>query len=301
MERTNPVGHLAAGFTILLWGTTFISTKVLLVDFTPIEILFIRFVMGYLALFAACPRLLKLSDKKQEWLFVGAGITGVTLYYLMENIALTFTMASNVGVIVSVSPFFTTLASCVFLKEKRPGPRFFVGLVFAMAGICLLSFGGGGRVEFNPAGDILAVGAAVVWAFYSVLTKKIAALGHSTVATTRHIFFYGLLFMTLALPFMGFEVGMAEVTKPVNLFNLLFLGLGASAMCFVTWNLALKYIGPIRSSVYIYGVPVITTVCSALILKEPVGPAHAAGIALTITGLMLSQEKQPKAGKTKTT
>ncbi|MCB6367639.1 DMT family transporter, partial [Intestinibacillus massiliensis] len=92
-------GHGAALFTILVWGTTFISTKILLTDFTPIEILFFRFLLGLAALILVYPRRLRLTERKQEVTFALAGLCGVCLYYLLENIALTYTMASNVGVI----------------------------------------------------------------------------------------------------------------------------------------------------------------------------------------------------------
>lgn len=283
-----PTGHLAAFITILIWGTTFISTKVLLKTFSPVEILFIRFVMGYLALWLVCPRTLKLDSRRQEPLFMAAGLCGITMYYLLENIALTFTLASNVGVIISIAPFFTAILSCLFLGGTRPGRQFFIGFLLAMAGIFLLSFGSS-SLSINPMGDILAVAAAIIWAVYSTLTKKISALGYGTIQTTRRTFFYGLIFMIPALALMDFNVSLSQVTSPLNLCNLLFLGLGASALCFVTWNLAVKILGSVRTSVYIYMVPVITTVSSALVLKEPVTMTAVCGIALTLAGLFLSE------------
>ncbi len=91
------MGHFASLLTILIWGTTFISTKILLQDFQPVEILFFRFVMGFLALLVVCPRRLKTENWKQELTFATAGLCGICLYYLLENVALTFTLASNVG------------------------------------------------------------------------------------------------------------------------------------------------------------------------------------------------------------
>lgn len=95
-------GHLTALVTILIWGTTFISTKVLLVDFEPIEILFFRFILALLFVY---PYRMRGTTKRQEAVFAAAGLCGVCLYYLLENIALTYTMASNVGVIISIAPF----------------------------------------------------------------------------------------------------------------------------------------------------------------------------------------------------
>ena len=178
-------GHLAALFTILVWGTTFISTKVLLADFQPVEILFFRFVLGLVALLAADPRPLKGTTAKQELTFAAAGLCGVCLYYLLENVALTYTMASNVGVILSVAPCFTALLSRLFLQqEEKLGVRFFAGFGVAMAGIVLISLNGS-ALQLNPVGDLLALLAAFLWACYSILTKKIAGFGFRTILTTR--------------------------------------------------------------------------------------------------------------------
>lgn len=285
-------GHIAAFITILIWGTTFISTKVLLKTFTPIEILFIRFMIGYFALWCVCPRGLTLKEKRQEWLFAAAGLCGVTLYYLFENIALTYTLASNVGVIISIAPFFTVIFSCLFLKGERPGARFFVGFLIALAGIFLISFGSESVLRLNPLGDLLAVAAAVIWAAYSTITKKISGLGYNTIQTTRRTFFYGLIFMIPALGLMDFQVRLSEFADMKNILNLLFLGFGASALCFVTWNLAVKVLGSVKTSVYIYMVPVITAVTSALILHETLTWTMAAGIVLTLAGLFLSENRR---------
>lgn len=284
-------GHLSAFITILIWGTTFISTKVLLNTFTPIEILFIRFAIGYLALWLVLPHRLRLKDRRQEWCFLCAGLCGVTLYYLLENIALTFTLASNVGVIISIAPFFTAIFGYLFLHGERPGMRFFAGFALAMAGICLISFGGDAALSINPLGDLLAVGAAIIWALYSTLTKKISGFGYPTIQSTRRTFFYGILFMVPVLSAMGFQVKAAELANTANLLNLVYLGLGASALCFVTWNLAVRVLGAVKTSVYIYMVPVITTVFSAAILHEKITLTTVCGIVLTLAGLFLSEKR----------
>lgn len=281
-------GHAAAFITIFIWGTTFVSTKILLQTFTPVEILFIRFLTGYAALWLVCPRFLFVPFTQEAW-FAAAGLCGITLYYLLENIALTYTLASNAGVIISIAPFFTALANCLFLGGKRPGRRFIAGFLLAMAGICLLSAGGTDGFAFNPAGDLLAAAAAVIWALYATLAKKISTFGFNTIQVTRRTFFYGLLFMLPAAFFTDFSVSTEQLAEPRNLLNLLFLGLGASALCFVTWNLAVKKLGAVKTSVYIYLVPVITTAASVLILGERITAAALCGIALTLSGLFLSE------------
>lgn len=289
MGNRKSAGHLAALFTIIIWGTTFISTKVLLVDFRPVEILFFRFVMGFAALLLACPHRMKGVGRRQEMTFALAGLSGICLYYLLENIALTYTMASNVGVIISVAPFFTAMLSRLFLKsEGKLRANFFIGFVVAMAGIALISFNGF-EMELNPVGDVLAVLAAFVWACYSILTRKISSFGYPVILTTRRTFFYGILFMVPALFFFDFEMGLERFADMTHLLNILYLGLGASALCFITWNLAVKALGAVKTSVYIYMVPVITVVTSVFILKEPVTWVSAAGTVLAVAGLFLSE------------
>lgn len=282
------LGQAAALITILIWGTTFISTKVLLTALSPIEILFLRFVIGYLALWLAAPRRLVLTDRKQEGWFAAAGLCGVALYYGFENLALSMTQASNVGVIISIAPFFTVLFSAVFLKQKRPGLRFFLGFLMAMAGIMLISFNQQ-AVEIHPLGDGLAVIAAMIWAMYCLISRKISELGYNVLLTTRRTFFYGLLLM-LPLVMTQFSADFQILSEPSVLLNLVFLGLGASALCFVTWNYAVGILGSVKTSVTIYIVPVITAVASAWVLHEPLTPRVILGLGLTLGGLLLSQK-----------
>lgn len=294
MASKQTAGHLAALLTITIWGTTFISTKILLADFKPVEILFFRFVMGFLVLLAVSPKRLKTKDHKQECIFIAAGLCGICLYYLLENIALTYTLAANVGVIISVAPFFTAILAHFFIRsdEKLRAP-FFAGFIVAMVGIILISFHGR-ELALNPLGDLLAVIAAFVWACYSILTRKIASFGYPVILATRHTFFYGILFMLPALVAFDFQPDVSHFANPTTLFNIFYLGLGASALCFVTWNFAVKTLGAVKTSVYIYMVPVITVVTSALILHEPLSLLSGIGIMMTIVGLVLSEYKPKK-------
>ncbi len=291
MKNKQTVGHLSALITIIIWGTTFISTKILLVDFQPVEILFYRFILGLLALFIVYPKRLRGTNLKQELTFAAAGLSGICLYYLLENIALTYTMASNVGVIISVAPFFTAILSHFFMRPKEKlNRKFFIGFAVAMAGICLISFNGL-EWKLNSIGDILAFIAAIVWAIYSLLTRKISEYGYNTVQTTRRIFIYGIIFMIPALFLFEFNWDITRFAKGEYLLNMIFLGLGASAFCFVTWNYAVKILGAIKTSVYIYIVPVITVVASVIFLQEKITPMVAGGTALTLVGLFLSESK----------
>lgn len=287
-----PAAHLLALLTVTIWGTTFIATKLLLEDFTPIEILFFRFVMGYAALFIISPGFMKPKNWKEESAFALAGLSGVTLYFLLENIALTFSLTSNVGIIVSIAPIFTALLAHVFLDGEKLKIRFVLGFIAAIIGITLVALNGNFLLKLNPLGDLLAVLAAVAWAFYSILIKKISGFEYSTVRSTRKIFLYGLIFMIPALFIFDFKLELSRFAAPMHLFNIVYLGLGASAACFVTWNWSLGVLGAVKTSVYIYLVPVITIVFAAFILHEKITWMAILGAILTLAGLYLSQENK---------
>lgn len=292
MKEKQTLGHLSALMTVSIWGMTFISTKILLGAFRPVEILFLRFVIGLIALWIAAPRRLKGLSKKQELTFAAAGLSGICLYYLLENIALTYTLASNVGVIVSIAPFFIAIVSRFLLKdEEKLSPAFFIGFLFAMTGICMISFNGA-SLHLDPKGDLLAVLAAAVWSFYAVFSKKISEYGYSTIQTTRHCFFYGVLFMIPALFIFGFSPDLTALKDPALLGNLLFLALGASALCYVTWNFSVKILGALKTSVYIYLSPAVTVVASVLILHERLTVMTVVGMLLTLAGLFLSEYRR---------
>ncbi|MCY8543672.1 DMT family transporter [Bacillus haynesii] len=289
--RRETAGHLAAVITIIIWGTTFVSTKVLLEDFAPVDILFYRFLIGLTVLIMVHPHVLTFRNWRQEALFAGAGLCGVTLYFLLENIALTLTYASNAGMIVAVIPMITAVLAHFFLSGEKLVPRFFIGFAAAFTGLALIFFNGQMMLKLNPLGDILAAASAFVWAVYAILMKKISTFGYHTIQCTQRIFLYGLLFMVPALFLFDFRFDASPFASPVNWLNILFLGAGASALCFVTWNWSVGVLGAVKTSAYIYMVPVITIAASVVILQEKLTWVAFCGGALTLAGLYISETK----------
>jgi drug/metabolite transporter (DMT)-like permease len=290
--------HLLAFVTIFIWSTTYISTKILLETFSQTEIMFFRFILAYFALLLAKPALripgplrIPYRSPGEELLFACAGLCGVTMYFTLQNISLVYTLASNAGVLVSVAPFFTAIFSYIFLKGEPMHKSFFIGFCFSIIGITLISFNGNLILKLNPLGDILAVSCAVVWAIYCIFMKKISAFGYHVILCTRKIFLYGIIFMLPILPFSGFHWDPERFTYLPNVFHMLFLGLGASALCFVTWNYAVGILGPVRTSVYIYIGPIITVVTSAIFLRERITFMAILGAVLVLAGLCLSEQK----------
>lgn len=282
-------GHGLALFTAFVWGTSFIATKTLLVNLTPLEILFFRFAFGYAALWIIYPHKLKLKERKEEVLLCLAGLSGVTLYFLCENIALSLTQASNVGVLVSVAPFFTGMLAFIAGLEKI-GRYFLAGFILSITGIVLISYSGSTQLSLNPLGDALAVVAAVFWAVYTIFTKKVCNKHpYPMIAITRKIFFYGILTMLPCMFFMDFSVSNITQLSFNAMARLLYLGLISSAICYITWNKSMNILGAVKTSSYIYLIPLITLLFSIFLLKEQLTVVSIIGVVFILSGLVISE------------
>ena len=285
-------GHLAASFCIFIWSITFISTKLLLADFSPTEILFFRFLLAYAMLLILSPRPILPRLDRQEALYAGAGLCGVTLYFLLQNIGLTYTTASNAGVIVCIAPMFTAVVSRVFGIGEPIRKKFVGGFLLAILGCALISFNGSFVLSLNPLGDFLMLAAALSWALYCNLLTLADNGRLPLLQSTRKVFFYGLLFMLPVLPLTDFQWNFARFSTPENLFNMLFLGLLASGICFLAWNYAVGILGSVKCAVYIYANPVVTIFFAALILGESLTWISATGTILTLTGMVISERRK---------
>ncbi len=286
-------GHLLAMFTIIIWGTTLISSKILLNHFSPIQILAYRFVIAYFALLVLYPKVHKPKNLREELYFMLAGLTGVTSYMLCQNIALTYSFASNLGLILCVAPLFTAGLFSLLGKEKV-SPTYYVGFVVAITGIFLVMFNGSVVLKLNPRGDFFGIVAALSWAFYTLTLKTVLTFNYPIIYTNRKIFFYGLLTMLPCMLLMGFKVELASLKDMGVLLNMLYLGVGASAVCFITWAKATDIIGGVKTSAYIYLSPVVTIIVAAIVLKEVITPISVAGCGLILTGLYISDRKPKK-------
>ncbi len=291
--RDNKVfGYLLAAACVFFWGITFVCTKYLLRDFSPLEILFYRFIAAYLGLWILRPRYEKIAAR-DNILFALAGFSGVILYQLFENIAINYTNASNVSVIVSICPLFTAIFSQIFLKEKHLSVWFIIGFIISITGVTLVCLNGNKTLEFKPKGDFLALFSAVCWGLYSVVISLINRKNYDQICATRRIFFFAVLMM---IPLMIFTNDISIIqnstrfAKPLNILSLLFLGIIASGFCFAAWNKACKIVGTVKVSCGLYLIPIVTIIFAFFVLGEKITLAGALGAAITIAGLFVSEK-----------
>lgn len=289
MEFRLSKGHFLGLFCAVVWGATFISTKVLLEYLSPLQILFSRFLLGYIALWCLYPHRSPKYGRKAQLLFALAGFLGTFLYFLMENVALQHTTASNVGVLVSLAPLFTAAVSKLENPKLTLSLQLFVGAVLSFVGVLLIVFGDNMSLVINPLGDTLALGAAFVWALYSIVLNKLSVYKAPILVSTRTIFGYGLIFIVAGVLYADDFPGSEILLKTEVWSNLIFLGFIACAARYSMWTMAVETIEPDRTALYLYLVPVICLVCSYLILGENLTAWSAAGTFLVLFGLILSQ------------
>ncbi|MDR0683384.1 MAG: DMT family transporter [Dysgonamonadaceae bacterium] len=278
-------------FSAIVWGTTFVSTKILLQHgLTPACIFFYRFLLAYLAIWFFCPKRLWADNKRDEFLLFCLGLTGGSLYFITENTALQITLASNVSLILCTLPLITAFLSHFCVKGERLKKSFVYGSLIAITGVALVVFNGNFILKIKPLGDILTLIAALLWGLYTIILKQFDNR-YPVLFLTRKVFFYGLVSLLPFFLFSPLTVEKETLLHPVVLGNLLFLGLIASMLCYILWNTAIKHLGAVRTSNYLYFVPVVTLITSSIVINETITLIALLGAAFIIGGVYFAERR----------
>ena len=309
-----------AGFVILAWGVTFASTRVLLRDFSALEIQLLRFAIAWCGL-RICESVLERGVRaavrlpwRGEIVFAAMGLTGVAIYQFLENCAIYYTNASNVAVLVSFGPIVTAVLAWLITGERALTLRLLTGSLVAVCGVALVSLNGIVNFEMRPLGDFMAIGAMVSWGLYSVLVDKVNKMGVSPLVAIRKTFFWAMAIMT---PFAlwgvtdaGFyamdgsfsvnldaDVNLERFARPVNLVNIIFLGGVASAACFVMWNCACRTLGVVRTTLGLYLTPIVGVAFASLFLGERLTVMSIIGGVSILVGVAIANMDFTRRGK----
>lgn len=287
----NVMMNLAGFITITMWGLSFISSKILLENgMGPVEIYLYRFALAYIIILIFSHKKLRCESWRDEGLFCLCGLTAGSIYFIAENTALEHTLVQNVSLLTSLSPLITTILVAIMYTGEKPGRGMFIGSVIAFVGVVCVIFNSPteeGGFEFHPIGDILSLAAAFSWSVYSLILRRLSA-NYDSWFMTRKTFFYGIL---TALPFLCFS---PSLNNPITLlsnssvvFNLLFLGIGASLIAYILWSMTVKYLGAVRANNFLYFQMIVTLIASHLILGEEITAIGCLGCLLIIGGLWL--------------
>ena len=283
--------HILAFLIVVVWGTTFVSTKVLINNgLTPIDIFVCRFALAYALVWIVSPKKVFANSLADELCLAALGVTGGSLYFLAENFALSYTNTSNVSLIVCTTPIFTYILLALTSKDERMNRWQIGGSLLAFAGMALVVLNGRFVLKLSPLGDVLAFAAAWSWAFYSLLMKRLMGR-YSSKFINRKIFFYGLLTVAPVALAHGFTLTYDIVLTPQVFMNLIYLGVVASMICYILWNVVLKNIGVVNASNYIYLNPVVTVITAAVLINERITVFAIIGMVMILGGLFLAERK----------
>ena len=298
------VYHLVAFVVVAIWGSTFVFTKMLLqAGLSPAQIFTLRFIIAYVLL-VAYQFLSRTSHNsrtsllckfwRDELLMVVLGITGGSVYFLAENAAMLYTTATNTSLIVCSCPLFAMLLVALFYRHSEPIRRTqALGSVIACIGMAVVVLNGHFVLHLSPRGDLLAFGACLCWALYSLLMKP-ALERYSTVFITRKVFFYGLLTMIPYYILNPEEANFSNLQffNPSILSNILFLGIVASLICFLVWNWVIRRLGPVVATNWVYVNPLTTIVFAWWLLNEHITPWLLLGTVLILLGMFLADRRK---------
>lgn len=287
--------HLVAFITVVVWGSTFVFTKLLLLaGISAAQIFTLRFIIAYLMLLAFsllrrhhAPFRLLSASLHDELLMLALGVSGGSLYFLTENSAMNYTTTTNTSLIVCMCPLFAAALIGLFYKTQRLHGLQIVGTLLAALGVVAVVLNGRFVLHLSPLGDSLAFAACLCWAVYSLLMIP-ACRRYDTLFITRKVFFYGLISMIPYYIIYPSWPSLTLILRPDILINLLFLGFVASMLCFLAWNWVIRRIGAVVATNYVYFNPVITMLFAWLILSERITLFFIVGTILILFGMYLA-------------
>ncbi len=290
------VCHFVAFLTVAIWGSTFVFTKILLRNgLSPAQIFTLRFIIAYVLMIAGnllVGRRIKLfSDSwRDELVMLLLGITGGSLYFLTENASMLFTTATNTSLIVCTCPLFAMLLVAIVYRHTEHITRMqAVGSLIACLGMVVVVLNGRFVLHLSPLGDLLAFGACLCWAFYSLLMKS-ALKRYNSFFITRKVFFYGIVTI---IPYYIVDPGfppLEVIVRPDVLWNLLFLSVVASLVCYILWNWVISELGAVVATNWVYFNPIVTILFAWWLLHEQITVWFLLGSLLIIVGMLLSEK-----------
>lgn len=287
--------YLALVCTVLIWGLSFVATKIVLTSFTPFIYIFLRFSLAsifFLALLIhrGFPKL-TMNDHKKLFL---AAFFEPGLYFIFETTGLTYTTASKASIIISIVPIMVMLLARAVLKEQISG-KSLAGVFLSIIGIIILVLGDPQfSMSFKGAtrGDLLILGGVMSSALYMVLArglgKKLSAL-----QITSFQMFYGTLFF---FPLFIFNVSSFQCSRVSTeaIGAIIFLTIFATILAFFFYNYALTKIPASHAAIFINGIPVVTAVGAWIILGERLTLLQIMGALVVLVAVMIANLSNKK-------
>ena len=297
-------GYVALIFTVLVWGSTFVVTKMVLADIGPFTLIFLRFLIAFAVLSPVAARQgyrLRYSVRPR---YLGLGFTGVALYFSLESWGLVFSSAVAAVLVIAAAPAVTAAIAAAFLRE-RLRPVQWVGIALALLGAAVVSIAGtSNTVGSRPLlGSVLIFAAVLSWGAYTVQGKRLVSSEPAVVVTTAGI--GAGLCMLLPLAVVETLTTSLPTLAATSALSLVYLGVVSSGLTMVLWNYALTKVAVGVAGTFINLVPIVG-VLIAVVAGESISAWQLLGGVVTLAGVWLTARQraasprvaaQPSPGK----
>jgi drug/metabolite transporter (DMT)-like permease len=273
-----------------IWGGMYVVSKVVLDIIPPFTLVTLRLLLGALTLtivlfFKGFPSI----TRKQIWQVLGVGLIGYGISLSLQFLGTKLSTAANGSLVTSATPAFVLLFAWMLLGEKITRRRL---LALFLATLGVVAVIDPRSAQLNPdlfLGNLFLIGAAITWALYSVLVRKVTqstdVLLFSTIA-----FLGGLPVSVPASAWELSRVGVGEITIAV-VAGVLFIGIISTALAMVLWNTAFAYVSAGLASLTFFAQPVVGTLLGAFFLGETITPLFIVGGLLIGMGIVISSRE----------
>lgn len=275
----------------VIWALNFSIVKISLAEFDPYSFNAIRFFLAFgLLYFAARKKGFSLRVKKEHfWALVGIGLIGNLLYQLLFIVGINLTKAANASVMLGTIPIWVALLSQFFTEEKLTILKS-VGVFFAFLGVAFIVAGGNNEISFQSdtfLGDIITILSAVVWAVYTIFSKKYLKFYNSTQFSA----FMSLIgFICLSLVGAPFLIELEWTNISTAAYGgVIYSGLLSVGLAYLIWNNGIVKIGAVRTAAYQNLVPVLGLVFGVIILDEVLTLFQYIGALSVVSGIVMAR------------
>ncbi len=290
MNRQRIIAIIEAICAVVIWGATFVATKVAISYVSPNTVVWLRFAMGVAILGGAtlARKQFRLPTWKDAGYFALVGFIGITFHQWLQSTGLLTSQATTTSWIVATTPIFMALFGWLFLKEKLDRWQM-AGVVLAALGVLLVVSKGDLRAlssgRFGSVGDILILISAPNWAVFSILSRSGLKRFPSSLMMF-YVMLFGWLFTSVL--FVA-NAGVREIgSLPLpGWIAVLVLGVFGSGLSYVFWYDALQALPVAQAGAFVYMEPFVTVIVAALVLSEPLLVVSLAGGGLILAGVWL--------------
>ena len=290
MPKTKLLPYLKALFAVIVWGASFIATKIAVGEVSPITVVWIRFAMGIPILYLAVAMRKQFAfPKRSEWLyFTLLGFLGITFHQWLQSTGLKTAQATTTAWIVATSPAFIAILAWLFLKERLNFLQTF-GIVLAMCGVLVVVSKGDlaslAIGQFGTIGDVLILISALNWAVFSTISRR-GLRDHPSTRLTFWVMIVGWLIVSIPF-FTGGNLGELPQLTSRGWWAIIFLGIFTTGLAYIAWFDALAQLPAAQTGAFLFIEPPASMIVAAIVLNEHVTLTAIIGGAVILLGIYL--------------